>query len=278
MEVRELEKKAAQIRLESLMAVHKAGFGFSGSMMSVVEILVSLYYGEFMGRPLMNFSSAVPGHPGQDYVVLSKGHAAAVQYTILADLGFFDKNELNFLSRVNSLLPSRPSGKVPGVPCTIASHGQGLSMALGIAMALKMDREPNKVYAILGDGELQEGQVWEAAMAAGHHKLENLVVFIDNNRVQAETNIAAVMNVDPIQDKFESFGWSVMRVGDGHDFDKILNSFSRIFTVSRKPICVICNTVAGKGIYFAEGKPGYQRAFLSEDEMREIIPKLKELV
>lgn len=272
----ELKKKAAQIRLDALMSIHKAGAGYSGSVMSVIEILVSLYYGEILGRAVMNFDPNKPQWEDQDYLILSKGQAVPAQYAILADLGFFDKSELNFLGHVNSMLQPRPNAKVPGISASTVSNGHGLSVALGVALALKMDRKNNKVFAVLGDGELQSGQIWEAAMAASHYNLSNLIAFIDNNKVQAGGTVCSVMNIDPIQDKFESFGWNVIQVTNGHDFDQLLDAVSRAFTSNRKPVCIWCHTVAGRGIDFAEGKPGYQGVALSESEMSEVIPKLKQ--
>ncbi|MFH1284228.1 MAG: transketolase [Candidatus Peregrinibacteria bacterium] len=278
MGVKELEKKAAQIRLDALTAIHKAGAGHSGSTMSVIEILVALYYGELFGTPVMKFDSKKPQWDEQDYLVLSKGHAVPAQYAILADNGFFDKSELDFLGNENAMLRSRPYSKIPGIAATVASHGHGLSLALGIALCLKMERKPNKVFAVLGDGELQEGQVWEACMAASHYNLSNLIAFVDNNKVQSDGQVCGIMNVDPIQDKFEAFGWNVVQVRDGHNFDEILDALERAFTSNRKPVCVWCHTVVGKGIDFAEGKAGYKGVPLSEGEMADVELKLKELI
>ncbi|MBI4975170.1 transketolase [Candidatus Peregrinibacteria bacterium] len=273
-----LEKKAAQIRLDALTAIHKSGCGYAGSVMSVVDILVALYYGSLSGSPILNCDSKNPDFDGQDYLVLSKGHAVIAQYAILADLGFFDKSELNYFGKQGSLLSNRPYLKVPGITVSNISHGQGLSMALGIALSLKMDKRNNKVFAVLGDGELQEGQVWEAAMAASHYKLDNLVAIVDNNKVQAEGNVSAIMDIGCIQDKFEAFGWRVVQVTDGHDFDKLLDAFRRAESNIRRPVLIWCHTVCGKGMVFAEGKQEYRDAFITERELNEIISNLKETV
>lgn len=270
----ELEHKAAQIRLSTLESLHKSGQGYVGSCMSVVEILVSLYYGRLFGdKRVMHFDPKIPGAKDQDYLILSKGHAVPVQYAILADLGFFDKSELDFLGKQGAMLKSRPSSKVPGISASMLSYGHGLSVALGLALALRMDKKGQKVFAVLGDGELVSGQVWEAAMMASKYKLNNLVAFVDNNKVQS----GHLLQVDNLQSKFDSFGWQVIQVTDGHDCDQILNAVQKAETVTRKPVCIWCHTVVGKGVEFAERKPNYQSAALSDNEMSAIIPKLKEL-
>lgn len=274
MDISQLQKKAAQVRVGALTAISRAGSGHSGSAMSCVEILVTLYYGEISGKNIAKFDPQKPGWDEQDYIILSKGQAVPAQYAILSDLGFFDKGEMDYLRRVNSLLQGYPNMKVPGISVPITSHGCGLSIACGLAMALKMDRLPNKVFPILGDGELQEGQVWEAAMCAAHYKLDNLIAFIDNDDLQMDGPVRSVMDVMPIQDKFEAFGWKVIHVWHGHDFDEILDAIAKAFTVNRHPVCIWCHTVKGKGIEFAEGKSYYHDVPLSEAELAEVKKKL----
>lgn len=272
-----LEAKAAQVRLDTLMSIYKAGKGHTGSCMSVVDLLVALYYGDLSGKPVMKYNAEKPGWDGQDYLILSKGQAVPAQYAILADLGFFDKSELDYLGKSGALLQERPNAKIPGVTASMASYGQGLSVATGLALAMKADRRHNRVFAVLGDGELQCGQVWEAAMAAAQYKLNNLIAFVDNNKVQSDGMLSAVMNVEPIQQKFEAFGWQVIQVLNGHNFDDILDALVKAFHVGRKPVCLWCHTVAGKGVEFAERKASYLAAVLSEGEMNDVIPKLKNL-
>lgn len=284
MSIKELEAKAAQIRLDTLESLHKSGLGYMGSCMSVTEILVALYYGRLFGNvPVMKYNSSKPGDKNQDYLILSKGHAVALQYSILADLGFFDRTELNFFGKPGSMLKDRPSAKVPGISASMLSYGHGLSVGLGLALALKIDKsavfkqtyfraDGQRVFAILGDGELACGQVWEAAMMAARYNLNNLIAFVDNNKVQAGQRLV----VDNLQDKFESFGWQVIQVTNGHDCDQILNAVQKAFTVLRRPVCIWCHTIVGKGVDFAERKPNYQNASLSDGEISVIIPKLKE--
>ncbi len=276
--IKDLQKKAAQIRVDTLTAMQKNELPYVGSSMSVIEILVLLYYGELFGKRVMNFDVMKPGSAEQDYFILSKGQAATSLYAILADLGFFEKSELDSIGDDGSLLKERPYNRIPGITATINSYGQGLSIALGIALALKVDRANNKVFTVLGDGELQNGQIWEAAMAASHYNLDNLIAVVDNNKIQSSELVAGVMDIGSIQDKFEAFGWNVIKVLDGHDFDQLLNAVERAYTSNRKPALIWAQTVASKGIDFAEGKESYHRGILSRGEYEDIIPKLKQLI
>lgn len=273
-----LQRKAAEIRLSTLKSIVKAQRGATGSSMSVVDILVALYYGHLAGGPVMEFDPAKPGCEEQDYVVLSKGSAAPTLYSILADLGFFDKSELDYLAGDGALLSMKQGAKVPGITFSNFLPGHGLSVALGLALSLKMDRKENRVFSILDDAALQSGQVWEAMMAAAHYKLSNLICFVDNNGVQGDSKVNSIMDVGSLQDKFESFGWKVIQVTDGHDFDKLLVAIERAFTVIRRPVCLWCRTVPGKGVDFAEGKSSYQDVPLSEGELSVITPKLEQLI
>ncbi|MFA5948352.1 MAG: transketolase [Candidatus Gracilibacteria bacterium] len=270
-----LNKKSSQLRIDVLKAINKAKSGHSGSCMSLIEIFVALYYGEIGGKKIVKLDAKKPGWEDQDYVLMLKGHAAIVQYAILADLGFFEKAELDHYRQIGSFLQAYPNIKVPGVISPISSHGYGLSVASGLAMSLKMDRKLNKVFAILGDGELQEGQVWEAALSAAHFNLNNLILFVDNDGLQIDGPTKAVMNVEPIQTKFEAFGWKVIHVLDGHDIDQILDAVSRAFTSNRQPVLIWCHTIKGRGIDFAENKVWYHDAPLSDAELSEVVNKLK---
>jgi len=230
--------------------------------------LVSLYYRE------MKIDPAKPGWDDQDYLILSKGDSVLAQYAILADLGFFDKSELSFFGKKGALLKTRPDLKVPGMFASLPDDGQGLSIALGLALSLKNARKKNRVFTILGDYEFRKGQVWEAALCAAHYNLDNLIMIVDDPILDIDSGIT----VDRIQDKLEAFGWGVIQVLDGHDFEEIDSAFKRASKISRKPICIWCHTVAGKGIEFAERKASYLKAALSEGEMSYVIPKLEQLV
>ena len=273
----ELKKKAAKLRIDALTAIHKANSGHTGGSMSVMDLLVSLYYGEVNGQRLMKYDPVNPQWDQRDFVVLSKGHAAPALYAVLADLGFFDSEELSHLRQVGGLLQGHPVVKIPGVEATTGSLGQGISVAVGLAMAVKMDREDRHVFAFLGDGELQEGQVWEAAMSAAHYKLDNLIAFVDKNNLQIDGPCTSVMNVAPIADKFEAFGWKVIPLVSGHDVEEICYAIDKAKRVSRQPVMILAPTVKGKGVEFAEGKAGYHGVPLSEEEMGAAIPVLQEL-
>ena len=253
-----LKKKAAQLRLDTLTAVYKAGLGNVGSIMSSVEIMVALYY-EILQQ--------------QDYLILSRKGALPLQYAILADLGLFDKSELSYLGQPGALLKTDFDMKVPGIFANLVADGQGLSVALGIALSLKQERLQNRVFAVLGDHELMKGEIWEAALCAAHYNLDNLVAVIDDPLLDIDCGV----KVDRVQDKFEAFGWHVIHVIDGHNFDELLTAFDKASKAIRKPVCIWCHTISGKGIEFAERKASYLHATLSEGEMSEIIPKLQQL-
>lgn len=273
-----LREKAAQIRFSTLMSMYKGGVGNVGRCMSVIEMLVALYYGDLNGASLMNVNCKKPGSKEQDYLILSKVCAAPVLYSILADLKFFDGRELDYLGQENSLLKKYPAAKVPGVCATLISEGQGLSVAVGLALNLKMDRKKNRIFAILGDDELQNGQIWEACSTAAYYNLDNLIAFVDNPFIDVDTSAISSIRTNQIQHKFEAFGWEVVQVMDGHNFDQLLDAVSKAFKSNRKPVCIWCHTIAGNGIEFAERKANYLKAVLSGNEMSEIIHKYKELV
>ena len=206
-----LNEIASIIRREIVTMIHGAKSGYPGGSLSAVEILTALYFDE------MNIDPTNPKMEDRDRFVLSKGHAAPVLYATLAERGFFDKKELAGFRKFGAMLQGHPDmNKVPGVDMSTGSLGQGFSAACGMAMGSKLDNAPWNVYALLGDGEIQEGIVWEATMSAAHYKLDNLIVFLDYNGLQIDGNIESVMNVNPIEGKFKSFGWNVITI-DGHD-------------------------------------------------------------
>jgi transketolase len=270
-----LKKTAARLRVDILEMLHKAGSGHLGGSLSMVELLVSLYYGRLPGGPILRYDSGKPGWEGQDYFILSKGHGVPAWYAVLADRGFFDKSELDYFRQVNSMLQAYPNKKVPGICVSSGAPGFGLGAAVGLAMALKLDKLDNRVFCMAGDGELQEGRVWEALLCAAQYKLDNLVVLVDYNGLQAEGTVRAVINVDPIADKFQYFGWKTVPVNDGHDFDELLSALERAMEVTRKPTVIIAKTIKGKGVLFAENKAYYHAEVLSRQEMDEAMPKLK---
>jgi len=296
MHLSQLKKKAAEMRIVALKAINKAGSGHTGSSMSLMDILVALYYGmgssvDSSGVPSGEYGKCCVGkgrgaygvgrEEDKDYIILSKGHGCPAQYAILADQGYFPKEELDHLRQVGALLQGHPTVKIPGIAVATGSLGQGFAAAHGIALALKLDsfgagieKKDNKVFVVLGDGELQEGLVWETAMAAAHYNSDNLIAIVDNNGLQIDGPVRAVMNVDPIQDKFESFGWKVIRVTDGHNFEQLLAAIDKARRVERRPVCIWCKTIKGKGVPFAENKVSYHGVALSDQEMEAAYEEL----
>lgn len=275
MKTEELKKKALSIRLNALSAIQKSGVSGVGSAMSSVEMIVSLYYGDVNLQPVLKVSPFKPGWDGQDYFVLGKGDATSVLYSVLADKGFFDPSELKFFSQVNSFLQSRPFFKVPGVSISVLSSQHALSQALGIALSVKSEKKSNRVFCLIDSSDLQYGQIYEALTMAAHHNLNNFILLIDDCGFQSEGLIRSIMDLSFIQNKIDSFGWQIYRVSDGHDFDEILNSMSKALNVVRKPACLWCNTVSGKGVSLLEGKEGYFNAGLSENEFNLISQSIK---
>ena len=295
MDKKSLENIAAKLRLDTLIAINKAGSGHAGSCMSCMDILVALYYGAVNGvshsrnglndgaknasRPcvVMKFNPNKSRWDERDYFVLSKGHAVPALYAVLAEQGFFDKSEMKYLRQIGGLLQGYPNVKVPGIEASVGSVGQGVSIAVGLAMAIKADRENRNVFVLAGDGELQEGQCWEAIMAAAHFKLDNLVLIIDQNKLQLDGACGAVMNVAPLADKFEAFGWKVIPVVSGHDIEELVYAFEKAKNVARQPVVILAPTIEGKGVPFAENKPAYHGVPFSDAEMEEVMKKFGEV-
>lgn len=247
MEILELKKTANEIRKGILRAVHAAKSGHPGGSLSAADILTYLY---FEG---MNIDPADPAKADRDRFVLSKGHNAPALYAALAERGYFPKEDLLTLRHTGSYLQGHPDMKhTKGVDMSSGSLGQGISAAVGMALAAKMDGQAYRVYALLGDGELEEGQVWEAAMFAGFRKLDNLVVIVDNNNLQIDGSIEEVCSSYPIDGKFEAFNFHVINVADGNDMEQLRAAFREAKDVKGKPIAIIAETVKGKGVSFME--------------------------
>ena len=231
--------------------IYEAKSGHPGGSLSCSDIITYLYYEK------MNIDVNNPKYNERDRFVLSKGHAAPALYSVLAEKGFFEKSELKNLRKIGALLQGHPDAKnIPGVDVSTGSLGQGISNAVGMALGLRFQKNPAKIYTILGDGELQEGLVWEASMAAAHYKLDNLVAIIDYNGLQIDGNNEEVMGISPIDKKFESFGWNVVTC-DGHDYEKLHEAFNKTSEVKGKPSVIIAKTVKGKGVSFMENQAGW---------------------
>ncbi|MBS5788350.1 MAG: transketolase [Clostridioides difficile] len=263
-----LNERACTIRKDIVTMVHDAKSGHPGGSLSAVEILTALYFDE------MNIDSSKPKMEDRDRFVLSKGHAAPALYAVLAEKGYFDKEELNGLRKIGRMLQGHPDMKgTPGVEISTGSLGQGFSAACGMAMASKLDNAPWNVYALLGDGEIQEGIVWEAAMSAAHYKLDNMVVFLDNNGLQIDGNIEDVMDVGSIVNKFKAFGWNVIEI-DGHDFDQIFAALDMARSTVDKPTMIVAKTIKGKGVSFMEDQAGWHGKAPNDEELERALAEL----
>ncbi len=269
LEVQELEKKARRIREDIVEEVYSAKSGHPGGSLSVADILTVLYFGE------MNINPENPNWEDRDRLVLSKGHCSPALYSCLANRGFFPVEDLKTFRNINSYLQGHPDkNKVPGVDMTTGSLGQGLSAANGIAIAGKMDKKDYRVYCILGDGEIEEGQIWEAAMAANKYKLDNLCVIVDNNNLQIDGTIEEVMSSYPIDEKFRSFGFQVIHI-DGHNIEEIRKAFEVARNVKGQPTCIIAKTIKGKGVDFMENQAGWHGKAPNEEQYEQAMKSLK---
>ncbi len=242
----QIQEMAGRIRQDIVKMLGEAGSGHTGGSLSAADIVACLYFWELRVDPER------PHWPERDRFVLSKGHAAPLLYAALAEKGFFPREKLAGLRRLGSPLQGHPDmRKVPGVEASTGSLGQGLSWAVGMALAGRLDGKGYRVYALLGDGEIQEGMIWEAAMAGAHYRLDNLVVIVDHNRLQIDGPVNQVMSPLPIAAKFEAFGWAVQEV-NGHDLQEIMQALNQARQIEGKPCAIVAHTVKGKGVSFME--------------------------
>ncbi|MBQ4528571.1 MAG: transketolase [Clostridia bacterium] len=271
----QLELTAYKIRKHAIDGVYNAASGHPGGSLSIADILSVLYFDE------MNVDPKNPANPNRDRFVLSKGHCAPALYGALAERGFFPKEDIVTLRKTNSYLQGHPDMKgVPGVDMSTGSLGQGICAANGMALAAKLDGKDYRVYTILGDGELEEGQVWEAAMFAPHYKLDNLVAFVDFNGLQIDGDITEVMNPTPIDKKFEAFGWNVAVI-DAHDYDQIKAALKNARKTKGKPTMIVAKSVKGKGVSYMENNAAWHGNAPKEPDYitacNELNAKIKEL-
>ena len=263
-----LGEKANIVRQDIINMLTESSSGHPGGSLSCTDILVTLYFNE------MRYDVKNPKDENRDRFVLSKGHAAPALYATLSEAGFFPKEELMTLRKINSKLQGHPNmNYVPGVDMSTGSLGQGISTAVGMALAGKLDKKDYRVYTILGDGELEEGQVWEAAMSAAHYKLDNLTAFVDYNGLQIDGNVTDVMNPEPISNKFEAFNWNVISI-DGHNYEEILSAINEAKSVKGKPTVIVCKTIKGKGVSFMENQCGWHGTAPNKEQCKEAIKEL----
>jgi len=266
--IQEINHKARIVRRHIIEMLAQAGSGHSGGSLSAVEIVTSLYFWE------MNLDPQNPRDPNRDRFVLSKGHAAPVLYSALAEKGFFPASQLEGLRKLGSPLQGHPDvRKVPGVDASTGSLGQGISWAVGMALAGKMDQRSYRVYSLLGDGEIEEGLVWEALMAAHHYKLDNLTAFLDHNGLQIDGPICEVMSPEPVADKFRAFGWETLVI-DGHDPRQIMEALEQARMTKGRPTAIVANTVKGKGCSFMENKVEWHGTAPSREQAIQALAEL----
>ena len=265
---KQLEITACKVRMGIIEGVHSAKSGHPGGSLSIADTLTYLYFAK------MNVYPDKPEEPQRDRLVLSKGHTAPALYSTLAQRGFFPEEELKSLRHIGAMLQGHPCIHIPGVDMSSGSLGQGISAACGMALSAKVSSDTYKVYTILGDGEIEEGQVWEAAMFAAHYKLDNLVAIVDNNGLQIDGKIEDVMSPYPIVDKFKAFGWHVIEM-DAHDFDSIEAAFNEAESVSGQPVAIIQKSVKGKGVSFMENNVSWHGSAPNDEQYEQAIGELK---
>ena len=263
----DLKKIAMEVRRNAIKEVYCAQSGHPGGSLSVTDILVTLYFN------IARIDKTNVKDVQRDKVILSKGHCSPALYAVLAEKGFIDKEELTTFRHINTRLQGHPTFYAPGVDMTTGSLGQGLSVGVGASLANKLDNNDFRTYVVCGDGECQEGQIWEAAMAAAHYKLDNLLVIVDHNHLQIDGNNDDVMKVNPIGQKFESFGWNVYGV-DGHDIDALTEACKLAETVKGKPTAIIAETVKGKGVSFMENQAGWHGKAPNEEQYKQAMREL----
>ena len=265
--IKELQKIAVKVRMGIIEGVHSAKAGHPGGSLSCTDILTYLYFEK------MNINPADPKMPERDRFVLSKGHAAPALYSVLAHRGFFDTEMLTTLRQIGSILQGHPDMKhIPGVDMSSGSLGQGISCAVGMALSAKHFNENYKVYSVLGDGEIEEGQVWEAAMFAANKNLSNLTIFVDYNNLQIDGTIEEVNSPYPIDKKFEAFNWHVITI-NGHDFEEIENALNEAEKID-KPVCIIANTIKGKGVSFMENNVAWHGTAPNDEQYEAAMQEL----
>lgn len=268
-EYAKLTAVATRLRRHIVSMVAEASSGHPGGSLSAVEILTALYF------DIMRVDNTRPTWSQRDLFVLSKGHASPVLYAALAERGFFDQEELLTFRKIDSRLQGHPDRKLtPGVDMTSGSLGQGLSAANGMALAAKLDEHERWVYVLLGDGELQEGQVWEAAMTSAHYKLDNVIAFVDYNNLQIDGEVSSVMEVAPLADKFRAFGWHVQEI-DGHDFAQIFAAVTLAKEATGQPSVIIARTVKGKGVSYMENQAGWHGSAPNPEQAQQALKELE---
>ncbi len=267
-QIKELEAKAKEIRRLIIQMLAHAGSGHPGGSLSAADLITALYYA------VMKINPKEPRMPGRDKFHMSKGHCAPLWYAVLADLGFFPKEKLFTLRKLGSMLQGHPDCRTPGIEVASGSLGQGLSVSVGMALAAKVDQAPTRVYCLMGDGEIQEGNIWEAAMSASHYQCDNLCAILDYNGFQIDGKVCMIMNLEPIADKWAAFGWNVIEI-DGHNMRQILEAYEQAKLVKGKPSIIIARTVKGKGVSFMENTCDFHGRAPTKEETEKALKELE---
>lgn len=267
MQIRELEKKARKIRRLIIQMLVKAGSGHPGGSLSSTDLVTCLYFAKLRHNPKN------PEWPDRDRFHMSKGHCCPLWYAVLAESGYFKIDELWNLRKLGSILQGHPDWRTPGVTVASGSLGQGLSVAIGMALAGKLDKKDYRVYCLMGDGEIQEGQIWEAAMAASHYKCNNLCAILDYNCYQIDGKINEVMEIEPLVDKWKAFGWHTIKI-NGHNIKQILQAFDQAEKIKNKPSIIIARTTKGKGVSFMENVVDFHGRAPTPEEAKKALEEL----
>jgi transketolase len=265
----ELQSLAKRIRREIVVMIGAAGTGHPGGSLSAVEIVVELYF------DFMHIDPKNPKWPDRDLFILSKGHAAPVLYAAMAEAGYTPIDQLNTLRKLGSIYQGHPDMRfIPSLEASTGSLGGGLSLGLGMGLAARMDGRPSRAYIMVGDGEVQEGQIWEAAMAGAFHKLDNVVCIVDHNRIQLDGFVKDIMDIEPLPDKWRAFGWHTIEI-DGHDFVAVQDAFREAEATKGKPTCIVAHTIKGKGVSFMEDNPKFHGTAPTPAEVQMALKELQ---
>ena len=268
--IEEMQEIAKRVRRDIVTMITAAKSGHPGGSLSAVELVVELYFNT------MRIDPANPKWPDRDRFILSKGHAAPVLYSVMAERGFAEtpKDQLNTLRKYGSIYQGHPDMRfIHSLEASTGSLGQGLSLGLGMALGARLDSRPTRVYVMLGDGESQEGQVWEAAMAATFHKVDNLVAIVDYNGIQLDGFVKDIMEISPLADKWRAFGWHTLEI-DGHDPSAVRSAFAEAAATKSKPTCIVAHTIKGKGVSFMENNPKFHGVAPTQDELKLALQEL----
>ena len=267
-DIKKLEEHARQIRISIIEMLSKAGSGHPGGSLSSTDIITTLFFHTLRNKP------KDPNWPDRDRFHLSKGHTCPALYAALAERGYFDKKELSTLRQLGSVLQGHPDRRTPGIEVASGSLGQGLSVALGMSLAGKIDKKDYRVYCLMGDGEIQEGNIWEAAMACAHYKIDNLCAILDYNGFQIDGKISEIMALEPLDAKWKAFGWHVIEI-DGHKIKEIIEAFEEAANTKKKPTIIIAKTIKGKGVSFMENVVDFHGRTPDESETKQALDELK---